>query len=153
MFCSFMQQMKIRQKIDKVKASWIESDRENENPLNVGNINTFSYDDVIVLEDGFNQLPSTSHVQPTNDPKILCDVNEGGKSRSTGRVNNLLFNGKYFTLKSKTLTKTEAKCMCCGTILKGYSSSSSNFLTHLRNVRVKLTLSTNNYKICTNSSI
>lgn len=130
--------MKKRPTIDKVKSKWIESDQENKSPLDVANINTFSYDDVIIMDNGSSGFQSTSHLQPTDDCKILCDINEFERNRPTSRAKNVLFNGKYFTLKSKTPTNMEAKCMCCGSNVKGYGSCSSNFLTHFRKVSVQM---------------
>lgn len=134
-------------KKNKSTSNWVETDVENQTPkVDVENINTFTYEeeDVIVVNqnssnDEFTFTSEfTSHVQPTNKRKILHNVDDNSvvkKSRTCGQQNNLLFNGKYFVIISKTATRIEAKCMCCGNPLKGYGGVSSNFITHLRNVR------------------
>lgn len=45
---------------------------------------------------------------------------------------DILFNGKYFIMLSKSDKGIEAKCCHCRKIKKGYGTSTSNFLSHLR---------------------
>lgn len=133
--------MKIRRTNNKLKSKWNESDQsdqENETPLDVADINTFSYEDVVIMEQGSGGSQSTGHLQPSDDRNILYNMNEFERNRPPSRAKNLLFNGKYFTLKSKTPINAVAKCMCCGNNVKGYGSCSSNFITHFRTVSVEM---------------
>lgn len=72
-----------------------------------------------------NLIEIDNDVQTFNVPEI--------SQRSLGRSkNNVLFNGKYFTVISRTDKKIEAKCSHCKKVYKGYGTSSSNFINHLK---------------------
>lgn len=124
-----------------IKADWLESDVENQTPqLDLGNIDTFTYEDVIVLDQtsSNNEFTSTSgdftsYNEPNKKRKILHDVDDNQEVKKS-RHSNLLFNGKYLTLVSQTPTSVTAKCMSCGNSVKGYARVTSNFITHLRTV-------------------
>lgn len=133
--------MRKRNKSDKSNEIWIESDLENQIPqLDVEHIDTFAYEDLIVM-DQTNSNDEFTAANESRKRKILTDDNNDDKvkkCRVVSRQNNPLFNGKYYSLIAKTQTGIEAKCMCCGNPLKGYGAVSSNFITHLRNVSVRM---------------
>lgn len=100
-----------------------ESDKENftaENDL-------FEYHDVEILNSIEEDI---SHPDETSDEQIASP------KRQRYCTNNILFNEKFFTVISSSEKGTEAKCSNCKKLLKGYGSSSSNFISHLKVVSI-----------------
>lgn len=118
----------------------VESDNEEimdvviESPTSIN----FSDHDIIFENDLKNEENKENSPHPNENPMRQNDVSEiiktvHSKHKKCDR-SSVLFNNKYFSMISKTEKGIFAKCCRCKHILKGFGSSSSNFITHLKNV-------------------
>lgn len=122
---------------------WIESDNEETIDVVVDNQNTINLSDYDVIfgeelnsEENKENVPdyeTNENVMPKNDEVIRNQRTIRRKIRRYGR-SNMLFNNKYFSVISKSDKGIHAKCCRCQNILKGYGSSTSNFISHLKAV-------------------
>lgn len=118
-------------------------DNQQTNLVDIQHIETIEYEDVVVF-DHVNRSPTNQIIDKTQSKRkrkaSKCDNghNNVKQSRSSNLKANILLGGKYFSLVSKTLKGTEAKCMSCGGQLKGYGQSNSNYISHLKIVSVNI---------------
>lgn len=121
------------------KNMWIESNNEEIIDVVVESPNSikFSDHDIIFENDFNNEENKENSPQPNenlmrqNDEVSEIHKTMHSKYKKCGQ-SSLLFNNKYFSMISKSNKGIYAKCCRCKHILKGFGSSSSNFITHLK---------------------
>lgn len=120
---------------------WIESDNEETIDVVVKPQNTINFTDYdVILEEDFNNEANKENVSEPNENVMTENdqvIREQGtilKSHRRYGRRSMLFNNKYFSMMSKSDKGIHAKCCRCESILKGYGSSTSNFITHLKTV-------------------
>lgn len=144
--------LKYKYGFDKLtkKDMWIEQSTSQEQNISSNSLsNEFSQQkpDENVLTDGdeyaiyfglnADEYEEISENAPVQVPEIYDELQMKQTSpthflEERHCTKNILFNRKYFIMLSKTNKGIEAKCCSCAKHLKGYGSSTSNFLNHLK---------------------